>query len=170
MFRLPLTAVTLGLLTACCLRAGDEPPAPAPETLHGADPEFAVARMDTDGMVVIHTLRRVPKAEVHMEKQTAENGAVFEKPVVVTQMVPEVKDDHFRVGDLQAYDAGGAKLDAQTLPERLKAGAVVLLSTDGDKVDAKFRAAVKEGTLVLVPPVQRTDANPAPKTPVEKQR
>ena len=169
MLRPPLAAVTVCLFTACFLRAGDEPPAPAPAALRGADPEFAVAHVDKDGMVVIHTLRRVPKAELHTEKKTTNDGAVLETPVVVTQMVPEAKDERVNFGDLQAYDADGKKLDQQTLSERLKQDAVVLLSTDGDKVDAKFLAAVKDGTLVLVPPVTRTDANPGPKAPAEKR-
>ena len=84
-------------------------------------------------------------------------------------MVPEVKDDKVNLTDLQVFDAEGKKIDPQTLPDRLKKEAVVLLSTDGEPVDPHFLAAVKEGTLVLVPPVKQTDANPAPKTPVEKR-
>ncbi len=170
MLRSTFAAVTMGLFTACCLRASDAPPAtpPNPATLNRADPELAVAHADRDGTVFIRTMRRVPKSEIHNEKKV-KDGATFEVPVVVTQMVPEVKDDKVNLTDLQVFDAEGKKIDPQTLPDRLKKETVVLLSTDGEPVDPHFLAAVKEGTLILVPPVTRTDANPAPKTPVEKR-
>jgi hypothetical protein len=170
MLRPMFAALTVGLFTACCLRAGDEPPAapPNPATLNRADPELAVAHADKDGTVFIRTMRRVPKAELHTEKKV-KDGATFEVPIVVTQMVPEVKDEKVNLADVQVFDTEGKKIDPQTLPERLKKETIVLLSTDGEPVDAHFLSAVKEGTLILVPPVTRSDANPAPKTPVEKR-
>ena len=133
-----------------------------------ADPVFALAHMDNNGEVCIQTLRRVPKAEIHTEKRT-KDGGIVEVPVEVTLMVPQFNEEKVNLKDLRAFDADGTSIDPQTLPERLKKETVVLLSTDGAKVDPRFLAAVKEGTLVLVPPVTRTDANPGPKNPVEKR-
>jgi len=163
MMRLFAAATTV-LFAACCVRAADE----APAVSRTADPVFALAHIDNNGEVCIQTLRRVPKAEIHTEKRT-KDGATVEVPVEVMLMVPRLKEEKVNLKDLRAFDADGKSIDPQTLADRLKKETVVLLSTDGEKVDPRFLAAVKEGTLVLVPPVTRMDANPAPKTPVEKR-
>ena len=163
MMRLFAAATTV-LFAACCVRAADATPAVS----RAADPEFALAHIDNNGEVCIQTLHRVPKAEIHTEKRT-KDGAIVEVPVEVTLMVPQLNEEKLNLKDLRAFDADGTSIDPQTLPERLKKETVVLLSTDGAKVDPRFLAAVKEGTLVLVPPVTRTDANPGPKNPVEKR-
>ncbi len=163
MMRLFAAATTV-LFAACCVRAGDE----APPVSRAADPAFALAHMDKNGEVCIETLHRVPKAEIHTEKRT-KDGAIIEVPVAVTLMVPQFKEEKVKLQDIRAFDADGKSIDPKTLPERLNKETVVLLSTDGAKVDPRFLAAVKEGTLVLVPPVTRTDANPAPSAPVEKR-
>lgn len=174
MLRLLLAAVTTGMFTACCAWAADVPPAALPShdpTLaphRAADPTFALAHADSAGTVTIQTLRRVPKNEIRTEKQTRD-GVATDVTVTVTLMVPELKEEKVNLKDLQVFDAAGKAIDPLTLPERLKQETVVLLSTDGEKVDPRFLAAVKEGTLILVPPVAHTDANPAPKVPVEKR-
>lgn len=52
--------------------------------------------------------------------------------------------------DLDVYDGRGKKLSTDELHKRVKAGSVVVVAADENKVDSSYLAVLKEDTIVLV--------------------
>ena len=56
------------------------------------------------------------------------------------------------VKDLQIFTAGGKPVETKDALAKIKDGAVVVVTTDGKKVDPNFLRVFKDETLVLVSP------------------
>jgi len=117
------------------LRADDRP---LPKSL---PPTVARASLDV-GTVTIHI--PVFRHELKPDKGGRRIIAMVVKEEAVRLELTEVK----------AFDTRGRKVDTEALRDRLKAETHVLLSYDG-AVDPYYLEVVKEGTLVLVVPVEK---------------
>jgi hypothetical protein len=162
MAHLLFTAVAAALLAA---------PAPKDEPIgdvKGAEPKLAVARVDDAGVIL---MRSTVIVYVPVQKEVAVNvnGQIQKRVVTETVMQTRTEERKYDPKDTPVYDVKGEKVDAKTLADRLKNGAVVVVSTDGQKPDPAFLKALKEDTLVLVPPVGPTGPAPPPPPPPEKK-
>jgi hypothetical protein len=75
------------------------------------------------------------------------------KPAARIRVTPEhyrLLRISFSLKDGQVLDINGKKLGAESMQKRLVPGKIVLLSSDGKKVDPIYLEIVKEDTVVLV--------------------
>jgi len=62
---------------------------------------------------------------------------------------PEAASYVCPIKDLEIQDAGGKKLSADDLRNRVKAGSVVVVASDESEIDPAYLKSLKEGTVVL---------------------
>jgi hypothetical protein len=108
-------------------------------------------------------LLRAVTAPVMVPVQTTinENGVVKTVTQYQTTYVTRQEETAFSLKKGSVYTTDGKKLSEADALERLKLGAIVLQSTNGQPVDPLFLRAVRAETLVLVGPLPMATAAPA---------
>jgi hypothetical protein len=76
----------------------------------------------------------------------------IEKRQTVVRMVTSSVSNDFSLDQSPVYDVKGNLLKKEEVLGKLKVGQAVLVSTDGKMVDPRYLSAVKDDTLILVPP------------------
>ena len=124
------------------------PSAPVPKDLPtvGAAPRIVELKPNSDGKVLI-TVRREEKRTV---TTTPPNGGPPLEREIQTFRILQVEFSD--VKELQIFTADGKAVDKKVALAKLEDGAMVLLTTDGKKVDANYLRIFKDDTLVLVSP------------------
>jgi hypothetical protein len=124
------------------------PSAPVPKILPtvGSAPRIVELKPNSDGKVLI-TIRREDKRTI---TTTPPNGGpALEREILTFRiLLVELSD----VKELQIFTADGKPVDTKVALAKLEDGAIVVLTTDGKKVDANFLRVFKDDTLVLVSP------------------
>jgi hypothetical protein len=141
---------------ASLLLAAMSPAAPIPKDTAptGPAPRVIELKSGPDGKVRI-TVRRTEtvKVPVAVGNAIAPNGGA-------APAVKEVEQKRTRyatvelgeVKELKAFTAAGKELDVKDVLAKLQSGGVVVLSSDGKRVDPVFTRVFKEDTVVLVSP------------------
>ncbi len=130
------------------------PSAPIPKDLAPVGPAPVVVELkpNTDGKVFV-TVRREEKRKIAVAQGGAINpnggGAVLEREITSIRMLQIELGD---VKDLQIFTAGGKAVETKDAFAKIKDGAVVVITTDGKRVDPNFLRVFKDETLVLVSP------------------
>jgi hypothetical protein len=167
------------LLFAALLSAA-YPPAPPPpaEKPLGPPPQILVASVEQGKLLVNRTVY-IPKV-VERIITVQDGNKTIQQKVAVTEMVPEMRTTTYDLSGVKAFDGAGKEIDAKTLAERLKKATPVVVSSDGQPVDAQFLQLLKTEAVVLVVadmkpgktgvplPPDRVPPPPPPPLPPEK--
>jgi hypothetical protein len=162
MVRLGLVvAVSMSILASTAI-AQEKPkvptgPPPVFRTVTSIDKamsELELAEIQTK--FVAETVNEEVKKEGKVELRSK---AIF-KPVYV-----QVRTK-LALASAEVFDAAGKKLSREDVPKRLTAGATVLVSADGKKVDTVYLSVITADTLVLVSPEYVKPAAPAGPSPI----
>jgi hypothetical protein len=135
------------LLIAVVL-AASYPPAPPPEKSLGLAPNILVATVAKDKLLVQRTVYVPTAKEVTLMVRVGDKIELRKN--LVTVMVPNTEETAYELSKVTAFDGAGKALDAKTLAERLKKPAPVVISADGQPVDAQYLELLKPETTVLV--------------------
>jgi hypothetical protein len=137
------------LLLSAALHAPAYPPPPKTETKPlGPAPRLVLLNLDADGKVRI-------LATVTESRKTTVTRLVNGK-----QETSTVDQEYRRHADvplselekLTVYTADGKEVNRATALEKLASGGLVVVTTNGEKVDPTYLKAFKDDTLVLVSP------------------
>lgn len=140
------------MVTTLLLSAVLVPTAPIPKDVAPAGPAPRVVELKpgTDGKITL-TVTRQEKVTVNVTV-AGPNGAppqVQPQERTVNRVATVELSD---VKGLKAYSAVGKELDLKETLAKLKDGGVVVMSSDGNKVDPTFTRVFKDDTVVLVSP------------------
>jgi hypothetical protein len=152
------------------------PAAPAPdEKPLGPAPRLLPApQVDDSGGLTLRQTRTqheaVVRKRVVVDPQTGKQIEITER--VLVPVVVEVLHK-FDAKDFAAYDLDGKKIEAKNLAEALKKNPLVVMSSDGNKVDPTYLKMFREGTVVLVLTAETLakmdkDSQPTPPPPPPK--
>ena len=132
-------ALSLALLT---------PSAPVPKNIPpvGQAPWIFELKPDSDGKVFI-TVRREEKRTVTTNPPGG--GPALEREMITFRILQVELGD---VKELQFFTADGKVAEKKAALAKIENGAMVVLTTDGKKVDPKYLLIFKDDTLVLVSP------------------
>ena len=128
------------------------PSAPVPKDVSPVGPAPIVVELkpNSEGKVLV-TVRREEKRKVPV----AQGGAVNPNNPVLEREITSIRTMQIELGDvkdLQVTTAAGKAFDAKDAIAKIKDGAIVVLTTDGKKVDPNYLRVFKDDTLVLVSP------------------
>lgn len=128
------------------------PAAPIPKDISPVGPAPLVVELksNSDGKVLV-SVRREEKRKVPV----AQGGAINPNNPVLEREVTTIRTLQIELGDvkdLQVYTAGGKAVQTKDALAKIRDGAVVVLTTDGKRVDPNFLRVFKDDTLVLVSP------------------
>jgi hypothetical protein len=153
------------ILATCALLA-PVPDTPARSEVRGPSPTLVQARVDKEkGQLLIVRSEVVMVPETRTETVVLPNGRTENRTVTRFVTVPRQVEQTYELKLVQATDAGGKELDAATLTKRLRTPTVVLLSADGQPVDAGYRKALNKDTVVLRVPSWGPNGKPAAMPP-----
>jgi hypothetical protein len=140
------------LLLAAALQLPAAPPPKTESKPLGPAPRVVLLNRDGDGQVRIQAMVTETR-KVTVRKTVVKNGK--------TEVVPEERDVQTRrvkelalkeLENLTVFTADGKEVNRATALEKLASGGVVVVTSDGGKVDPTFLKAFKDDTLVLVSP------------------
>jgi hypothetical protein len=140
----------------------------------GAVPESPLptrVRIDEKGRVIFRPILRFKPVYETRERTVAwntETGPCTKTvPYTVCHLVMEIHCEELAVEPnyVQFFDTEGNLVEAATAAQRLVKEATVLVSLDGEKVNAFYLKAVQPGTLVCVLPFDIWTARTAPAAP-----
>jgi hypothetical protein len=128
-------------------------PAPTAPVASGPAPRLLELKANADGKITV-TVTRTEMVKVPVAQGNAINpgGAA---PAVVTREVAVKKTMIVELGDvkdLKITTADGKKVETADAMKQLKAGATVVVSTDGKPVSPNFLKLFKDDVLVLSSP------------------
>lgn len=153
------------------------PGSPVPKDARPAGPAPRVVEFvpDSDGKVRVPGVRQEARkitVNVPVEKEVVVDGKTV-KQVAIERREQEVKVhtqarlELSELENLTVYTADGKEADRALALKKLADGGVVVLSTDGKKVDPKYLKLFRDDTLVLVSPA--LVAHVEPPSPVPNQ-
>jgi hypothetical protein len=149
MMRSRFAMILITLLTSgATAQDATKTPAGPPPTM------IVVSSIDPSGALLSKqlTTRAIPVAE---DRVVIEAGIMKKVTVTTYKYVPEERHNKYVLKDLEIYDVKGEKVKQEAALKRLTPGTVVLLSTNGQKVDPAYLRIVKEDTLILVQPAPK---------------
>ena len=125
----------------------------------GPPPVFASAKVDKAGNVIIrHTVTRVvPETRVRVVLM---GGKKVEKRYTVYKPVISTVERRRKLGSLKFFHPNNKPMDAEDVQDLLETTRVVLLSSNGQKVDPYYLRVVKTSTLVIVEPRKQSTLPP----------
>jgi hypothetical protein len=137
--------------------APEEKPATLPTT---PPPRITnVATLDPQaGEIVLHEVTQQAVPELRKQIRTV-NGKAVEVEYTVYVPVLVQQQRKFSLKEGKALDTTGAPLEAAEVWKRLKVGAAVLVSGDGNKVDPAYLGIVAKDAVILAFP-------PGPDAPI----
>jgi hypothetical protein len=137
------------LLSAALQLPAAPPPAKAESKPLGPAPRLVLLNLDADGKVRIQALTtETHKVNVSRVNKDGKRETVQEDRVSrLYKDVPLAELDKLAV-----YTADGKEVNRATALEKLASGGVVVVTTDGEKVDPTYLKAFKDDMLVLVSP------------------
>ncbi len=153
------------LLFAALLSTAYPPAPPPPEKPMGAPPQILVASVDQGKLIVTRTVQ-VPKVEERIIN-VQEGQNTVQKKVTVTVMMSVPQQIAHDLSGVKAFDGAGKEIDAKILAERLKKPTPVVVSSDGQPVDARYLELLKADAVVLVGDALKAP-NPGPRLPPER--
>lgn len=127
------------------------PSAPLPRTpaaTVGAPPMILHLKPDADGKVRVRVTRTVPRTIKSMVRNGNNVQQIERQIKQSTVQNVELQD----VQGLQAYSADGKTLDVKDAVRQLSRGAVVVASTDGQKVSPEYLKLFRDDVVILVSP------------------
>lgn len=157
---------TLWLLSGLAVVAAPLP-ADTPRTVSGPPPRIVlIQKVDKAEMLV--TTCEFETVPVTKEKtiQTNVGGRVVEEKIYYVEYAQLRKEIPFQMKGVMVYDTEGKVVGPDTYWQRLKVGAVVLLSADNKKVDPAYLKFARPETLILVPSPEK----PGEPQPVVSER
>jgi hypothetical protein len=137
------------LLLSAALHAPAYPPPPKTETKPlGPAPKLVLLNLDSDGKVriqaiVTETRKTTVMRVVNGKQETSTVDQEFRRHTNVPLSELE---------KLTVYTADGKEVNRATALEKLASGGLVVVTTNGEKVDPTYLKAFKDDTLVLVSP------------------
>jgi len=142
------------LLSAALQLPAAPPPAKVESKPLGPAPRLVLLNLDADGKVriqatVSETRKTTMTRVVNGKQETTTVDREFKRLVDVP--VSELEK-------LTVYTADGKEVNPATALEKLASGGLVVVTADGEKVDATYLKAFKDETLVLVSPQLSTTA------------
>ena len=128
------------------------PSAPIPKDVSpkGPPPLVAELKANEDGKVLVMIRREVKSKVAVTGRVNPANPNDIETREVTSLRMMQV--DLSEVKDLVVTTAAGKAVDTKDALSKIKEGAVVVLTTNGQKVDPNFLRVFKDDTLVLVSP------------------
>jgi hypothetical protein len=139
-----LVPLSISLLHAAPVPEEQKPAGPAPRL-------FPAPQVDDNGQLTFHQVRVENREEIRtqtiIDPQTGKVVQVTEK--VLVPVFTESKQA-LSAKDYTAYDVAGTKIEDESLADALKKHPLVLLSSDGKKVDPAYLKMFRDGTVVLV--------------------
>ncbi len=149
------------LLLAAALQLPAAPPPKTESKPLGPAPRVMLLQTDGDGKV------RIQASITETRKVTVNTVQVNNGQQVVVPTEREVQSRHLKdvtlaeLENLTVFTADGKEVNRATALEKLATGGVVVVTTDGQKVDPTYLKAFKDDTLVLVSPqLQNTVVRP----------
>jgi hypothetical protein len=143
------------LLVAVCLviASGTAIAQEGPETMPGVPPNFVIVSdiNQQQGELVLTGVMTLFVAEQRL-RQVETNGRVEEIVETIRKPAFESRTEKVALDTTDVYEAGGKKLDRETVLKRAAVGTVAVASADGKKVDAVYLKAIAKDTLVIVSP------------------
>jgi hypothetical protein len=142
------------LLSAALQMPAAPPPAKVESKPLGPAPRLVLLNLDADGKVrvqatVTETRKTTMTRVVNGKQETTTVDREYKRLVDVP--VAELEK-------LTVYTADGKEVNRATALEKLASGGLVVITTDGEKVDPTYLKAFKDETLVLVSPQLTTTA------------
>lgn len=134
-----------------CALALISPGAPVPKdtpktAVAGVAPRILELKPNNEGKIVVQVRRMEPL------KAIVGNGAIPAK-ALPERMVARVSTVELsEVKDLKVMTAGGKSLELKEAMEKIKDGAIVVMTSDGKPVDVSFLRVFKDDTLVFTSP------------------
>jgi RNA polymerase sigma factor (sigma-70 family) len=128
---------------------------PASRFPSGPAPVMAFARVIDGGLVVVRTqtVAYVPVVTSLVRDGTEQKVATYQVQRTETQRA-------YKAEELRAYGTDGERLGVKAMMRRLRQEVPVLLSADGREVDPLHLQLIKDGTVILVLPVQVGELTP----------
>jgi hypothetical protein len=127
------------------------PVQPETEAPKGPPPQIVFASIDKEGKLSWTVMLQQYVTEYR--QTTVENAGKKEvRTVAVTVPVTRMVKSVLPLDKATITEAGGKKIDKKTLAQRLAKPAVVVLSADGQKIDAGYLKAFKKDVIVIVAP------------------
>jgi hypothetical protein len=141
--------MTSMLLLSAALHAPAYPPPPKTETKPlGPAPRLVLLNLDADGKVRIQaTVTETRKTTVMRVVNGKQETSTVDREFSQRANVPLSE-----LEKLTVYTADGKEVNRATALEKLASGGLVVVTTDGEKVDPTYLKAFKDDTLVLVSP------------------
>jgi hypothetical protein len=135
--------------------------APAPDEPiklpQGQAPATVVASMAKDGNIEITQTQNVPVIEERTRTVNTADGRVVTEKYAVTIMKTVQVTHRIKTEGVKVSTADGKAIDVKDLPDKLRKPTIILLATDGNKVDPFYLKIVKADTLVVVPPAPKAE-------------
>jgi RNA polymerase sigma factor (sigma-70 family) len=143
-------------------RAEAERTDPASRFPSGPAPVMAFARVE-DGLLLVRTQNTVyvPVLTTVVREGTEQKAATYQMQRVETTR-------YYQAGGVRAFSTDGERLGAKALARRLRQEVPVLVSTDGREVDPLHLQLIKDGTVILVLPVETGSLPPDLARPLEQ--
>ena len=140
-------------------------PAPVQDRIvppKGPPPSWATAVIK-DGLLEITESVMVPQLREEIRQRIVTVGGkqvTIAEKVAVTQLVPIQRT--MRIMKASYYDTAGKEIEAGRAAKLLNRPTVVLMSGDGKALDPYYLRTIKEGTLIVVRPMQPGPGGPTP--------
>ena len=140
-----LVAVSLAIASGAAI--AQEKPGSAPSI----PPTFVIISEINlqQGELVLAGIKTLFVSEQRLKK-VEKNGSVEEVVETVRKPAFESRTEKVVLDTTDVYEAGGKKLDRESVLERAAVGTVAVASADGKKVDAVYLKALAKDTLVIV--------------------
>jgi hypothetical protein len=122
-----------------------------------------------EGEITLHEVTQQMVPELRKEQRTV-NGKTVEVTVTHYRAVVVQQQRKCYLKEGKAYDTAGAPLEAAEVWKRLKVGAPVLVSADGNKVDPAYLGVVAKEAVILAFPDGLDTPVPLPAKPPPSPR
>jgi hypothetical protein len=132
------------------------PPQPPPVT--------GLAVIDEQGRLRLSEVAAVMLPVEESVQRDAHGGADFVTRYAAVTQITESLLDHAAT---PVYGTDGKRIDAKKLPELLRKEIAVLIAKDGKMVDPFYLRLIKEGSLIVAPPVAPSVSLPPPTVDTE---
>jgi hypothetical protein len=144
---------TLLVVVSLAIASGTAMAQEKPRTAPGVPPRFVIVSQinQQQGELVLTgvTMRFVAEQRV---KQVERGGKIEEIVETIRRPVYESRTEIVALDSTDVYEAGGKKLDRESVWNRAAAGTAAVVSADGKKVDSAYLKALAKDTLVIVSP------------------
>jgi hypothetical protein len=137
---------------ALTLALGAPIPPEAPPVAAGIAPRVMELKPDSNGKITVAVTRTEMQKVAVAVGGAAGGGAAPQPAVREVQVTKSMVVELNEVKDLTITSADGKKLDKEEALKNLKAGAIVVVSSDGKPVSPVYLKVFKDDTLVLTSP------------------